>query len=248
MTYKVYTSATKVGNVFKSADGTPLVKRINIQDVLPTVLWLESITGLPLQANLLGSAGKKLSSGDIDIAVDQNTITKDVLIAKLIAVSNNSSVKKSGISVHFKSPINGNSANGYVQVDFMFVDDIEFAKFGLFSAGDASKFTGAIRNFLLHHLAKSVSTNMKFSWQRGLVDTDTNTIITKDPDKIAEIILGKGYTRSDANSVETIISAIKNNMIHIAYLTMLRDTSQNENDVDAATSILELITQPVHIA
>jgi len=248
MTYKVYSSANKVGNVFKSADGTPQVKRIVLQDITPTVEWLESITGLKLLNNLLGSAGKKASSGDIDIAVDQNTITKDELIAKLVAVSDNASVKKSGISVHFKSPIKGDAVNGYVQVDFMFVDDIEFAKFGLFSAGDASKFTGAIRNFLLHHLAKSVSANMKFSWQRGLVNTDTNTIITKDPDKIAEIVLGKGCTRSDANSVETIISSIKNNMIHIAYLTMLRDTSQNENDVDAAKSILELIMQPVHIA
>lgn len=248
MTYKVYTSATKVGNVFKAADGTPLVQRINIKDVFTTVHWLESVTQLPLQQNLLGSAGKKLSSGDLDIAVDAKSVTKDQLTERLLAVSTKDRVKRSGISVHFKAPINGNSDNGYVQVDFMFVDDVEYAKFGLFSAGDDSKFTGAIRNFLLHHLAKSVSTNMKFSWQKGLINTDNNSVITKDPDQIAKIILGKGYNRSDTNSVETIISAIKNNMIHIAYLQMLRDTSTNKDDVDAARSILAQLSQAEHIA
>lgn len=247
MTQKVYSSATKVGNVFKNADGTPQVKRIVLQDIAPTVKWLESITGLKLQNNLLGSAGKKASSGDLDIAVDQNTITKDSLIAKLVAVSDKACVKKSGISVHFKSPIKGDANNGYVQVDFMFVDDLEYAKFGMYSDGDASKFTGAVRNILMYHLAKSVSTTYKFSIQNGLIDTETNTVVSKDPDKIAEIVLGKGCSRSDANSVETIISAIKNNMIHIAYLKTVRDTSKNKNDVDAANSVLELITQPAHI-
>lgn len=247
MTYKVYSSATKVGNVFKAADGTPLVQRIKLDDVFTTVQWLESITQLPLLHNLLGSAGKKASSGDIDIAIDKNAISKDELIVKLIAASDTTSVKKSGISVHFKSPINGNSINGYVQVDFMFVDDVEYAKFGLFSAGDASKFTGAIRNFLLHHLAKSVSNDMKFSWQKGLVNTETNCVITKNPDKIAEIILGKGYNRSDANSVETIISTIKNNVIHITYLQLLCSTSKNKDDVDAVGSILEQLSQAEHI-
>lgn len=245
---QVLSKPDKVGNVFKSKDGLPLVQRIQLKDIPTTVSWLESITGLPLQQNLLGSAGKKSSSGDLDIAVDANSITKESLIEKLIAVSDKDSVKRSGISVHFKAPINGDSSNGHVQVDFMFVDDIEYAKFGLYSPGDTSIFTGAIRNFLLHHLAKSTSITMKFSWQRGLVNTTNNSVITKQPDKIAEIILGKGCTQSDANSVETIISSIKNNMIHIAYLTMVRDTSSNKDDVDAMTSILELIKQPVHIA
>lgn len=248
MTQKVYSSATKVGNVFKSADGTPLVKRIALQDIASTVKWLESITELKLQNNLLGSAGKKASSGDLDIAVDQKTITKDELITRLVAVSDKLSVKKSGISVHFKSPIKGDVNNGYVQVDFMFVDDLEYAKFGMYSDGDASKFTGAVRNILLYHLAKSVSTTYKFSIQNGLIDTENNTVVSKDPDKIAEIILGKGYTRSDANSVETIISAIKNNMIHIAYLKSVRDTSTNKNDVDAANTVLDMIMQLEHIA
>lgn len=106
MTYKVYSSATKVGNIFKAADSTPLVQRIKLEDVFTTVQWLESITQLPLLHNLLGSAGKKSSSGDIDIAVDKNAVSKDDLISKLIAVSDSASVKKSGISVHFKSPIN----------------------------------------------------------------------------------------------------------------------------------------------
>jgi len=36
------------GNIFKQQDGTELTRRINQNEVAPTVNWLESITGLDL--------------------------------------------------------------------------------------------------------------------------------------------------------------------------------------------------------
>ena len=242
----VLSTTDKVGNVFKSASGTPLVKRIALDDVVTTVLWLETVTQLPILHNLLGSAGKKQSSGDIDVAVDLNTITKDQLTSKLLVVSDATGIKRSGISVHFKAPINGNAANGYVQVDFMFVDNMQLAKFGLYSAGDASKYTGVSRNFLMCSLANAISDNLKYSWQKGLIDTDTNTVITTDPDAITKVLLGNGYTWHDMDSVETILHAIKNDTFRVAALTALyyrlynSDSIYNQRKADTLGPMLKI--------
>ena len=111
------------GNVFKGEDGNPLTQRINLADVKPTVQYLERISGLPLLDNMLGSTGKKPTSGDLDLAVDASKHTKDQLYntlkSKGIEVTD---LAKSGDSVHYKCPINGDPMNGYVQVDFMFGD------------------------------------------------------------------------------------------------------------------------------
>lgn len=212
------------GNIFKDADGNVTTTRIQLAEIKPTIAWLETITNLPLLDNTLGSVGKKASSGDLDIAVDETAITKDELVSRLTAWINEMGfdpkewIRKSGISVHFKTPIKGNSSNGYVQTDFMFGPDIAHMKFGLFSAGEASKFSGADRNLLMSSLAKSLPGDYKYSWQKGLIKRSTNELITKDPDKIAEFLLGADHKRSDLDSVETIMRAIKRDTNRIAQL------------------------------
>lgn len=113
------------GNVFKDAQGTILTTRINRSDVPETVKALEKIVGVPLQDHMLGSVGKKAQSGDIDISMDPDEISKDDLIKRLQAWVNHTQVKsdlpwikKSGISVHFRMPIKNDPRNGFVQVDF----------------------------------------------------------------------------------------------------------------------------------
>ena len=216
------------GNIFKDAEGKPLTDRINKADIAPTIKWMEQITGLPLLSNTLGSVGKKESSGDLDIAVDQNVINKDDLVAKLSAWAKRAGedpknwVKKSGISVHFKTPINGDPKNGFVQTDFMFGDDIEHMKFGLFAAGDVSKFSGADRNLLMSSIAKSLPGDYKYSWPKGLISRSTGELITKNPDLIAQTLLGgKQYTRKDLDSVESIMAVIKSKPDRLNALTAL---------------------------
>ena len=100
------------GNIFKDASGRALTQRINQADVKSTIAWLEQLTGLDLQDNTLGSTGRKPTSGDLDLAVDANQITKEQLIARLTQWAESHGFKpeewmrKSGISVHFKTPIN----------------------------------------------------------------------------------------------------------------------------------------------
>jgi len=214
------------GNVFKDASGQVTTTRINQADIAPTIQWLETITGLPLVDNTLGSVGKKATSGDLDIAVDQKAIGKDELVAKLtqwIASKGEDPkawVKKSGISVHFKTPINGNVQKGFVQTDFMFGDDIEQMKFGLHSAGDASKYSGADRNLLMSSIAKSLG-DLKYSWQRGLINRQTDQVLSTNPDVIANTLLGPGHSRENLDSVETIMAALAKNPKRIEFLKAL---------------------------
>ena len=105
------------GNVFKDKTGLPLTQRINQQDIPATVQWLEKITGLDLSSDQdpntgyplkwLGSTGKTPSSGDLDLAVDSNEITKPQLKAQLEQFVSQQKqdprdfVRMSGEAVHF---------------------------------------------------------------------------------------------------------------------------------------------------
>ena len=89
------------GNVFKNADGSEATQRIARDNVVPTVQWLEQLTGLSLVDNMLGTTGKKESSGDLDLAVDATKVTKDVLVQQLLAKGiDKADIRKTGDSVH----------------------------------------------------------------------------------------------------------------------------------------------------
>ncbi|CAB4138138.1 hypothetical protein UFOVP328_331 [uncultured Caudovirales phage] len=199
------------GNIFKDASGRALTQRINQTDVKSTIAWLEQLTGLELQDNTLGSTGRKATSGDLDLAVDANQITKDQLVQHLTQWAQSHGLKpeeyirKSGISVHLKTPINGRPDQGHVQTDFMFLKDVPFSKFILSAPGN-SNYRGQDRNVLMNSIAKSMG--YKLNQTAGLQDRATNEIISNDPDQIAKILLNKSATRNDLHSVETIIAAL----------------------------------------
>ena len=191
------------GNVFKLADGQSATTRISRKNVVPTVQWLEQLTGLNLVDNMLGSTGRKETSGDLDLGIDETKITKDVLIQQLLKRGVKSEdIKKSGDSVHVKTPILGDAENGYVQTDFMFGDP-EFQKFAL-NTGE-SDYKGVHRAILLASIAKAQG--MKWSYKNGLVDRETNEIITKNPQEIAQNLINGDA--ADLSSVESIVKKIK---------------------------------------
>jgi hypothetical protein len=200
------------GNIFKDASNRALTQRINQADVKPTLAWLEQMTSLDLQDNTLGSTGRKPTSGDLDVAVDANRFTKEQLIAQLTQWCQLNDLKpaeyirKSGISVHFKTPIAGNPDRGYVQTDFMFLKDVPFSKFMLSAPAD-SNYKGQDRNILINSVAKSMG--YKLNQTAGLQDRATNEIISNDPEKIAKILLNKSATANDLYSVESIVSALE---------------------------------------
>ena len=191
------------GNVFKTAEGQPATTRISRENVVPTVQWLEQLTGLNLVDNMLGSTGRKETSGDLDLGIDETKITKDVLIQQLLKRGVKAEdIRKSGDSVHVKTPILGDASNGFVQTDFMFGDP-EFQKFAL-NTGE-SNYKGVHRAILLASIAKAQG--MKWSYKNGLMDRDSNEIITKNPTEIAQNLING--TPADMTSVESIIKKIK---------------------------------------
>ena len=198
------------GNVFKDANGQPLTQRINKADVQPTVKFLEKLTGLPLITNMLGSTGISPTSGDLDLAVDVNTTSKEQLVAVLTTWANAQGldvkeyVAKSGDSVHFKTPIRGAALNGYVQSDFMFGEP-QWQKWALSGSPIGSEFKAKYRQILMASIARAL--DMKWSVKHGLVNRETNEIITKDPKQIAQLLV-KGDVK-DLASVESIITKLK---------------------------------------
>lgn len=221
------------GNVFKDADGRALTQRINQADVKPTLAWLEELVpGLDLLNNTLGSTGIKDTSGDLDIAVDANKVTKEQLQQRLEqwAISHGFKpqewVKKSGTAVHFKTPITGRPDRGYVQTDFMLMNNVPWSKFVLGAMPADSKFKGRERNVLMNSLAKSLG--YKLNQIAGIADRVTNKIITDDPDRVAKLLLNKTATRQDLASVESILQAISTDPQRDAKLADFRAHMERE--------------------
>jgi nucleotide-binding universal stress UspA family protein len=227
------------GNVFKDDNGQPLTRRITQAEVMPTVQWLEKITGQDfttekspedgLPVRWLGTTGRKPTSGDLDLQVDVNDVTKEQLISKLQAwaqqnqVQSERYIRKSGSAVHFLTAIDGNPRNGFAQTDFMFTGKPRWNQFVL-QSDPASAFKGASRNILINSMAKSMG--YKLNQNDGIADRATNEIITDDPDRVAPLLLNPRATVKDLYSVERILAALKNDPQREQKLADFRDHMQ----------------------
>jgi hypothetical protein len=239
------------GNVFKDGNGRSVTQRINQTDVKSTLAWLEEMMpGLDLQNNTLGSTGIKDTSGDLDIAVDANQVTKDQLETKLKQWATSHGfkpedyVKKSGTAVHFLTPINGRPDLGYVQTDFMFLKDVPWSKFVLGAMPTDSKFKGRERNVLMNSIAKSMG--YKLNQVSGIADRATDRLITNDPDAVAKLLLNRTATRQDLASVESILQALSTDPERDAKLADFRAHMEREGlpFMEATTESTDLY-QPV---
>jgi hypothetical protein len=207
------------GNVFKDAEGNPLTGRINQSDVPATVAWLEQLTGLDFTTDIdpdtkkprrwLGSTGKAPTSGDLDLAVDLNDISKDQLAAKLTQwivghkLPPDEWIKKGG-EVHLRTPIQGRPDLGYVQTDFMFFSNLDWGTF-YYNQGAGSAYKGMNRAVLMSSLAKHYGLTLG---SNGVFSRANKQLITMDPDEAARMILGPKATRANLSTVETIFAAL----------------------------------------
>jgi hypothetical protein len=204
------------GNVFKGPDKEPLTRRIKREEILGTIAYLEKEIGVDFSMDKdeegvpvkwLGTTGRKADSGDLDLSVDANEIDKKDFATKLIAIFGKDSVKLSGDSVHLKTPIDGDPNNGFAQTDFMFSDDPTWQQFSVRGGLPDSPYKGEHRHILLSSIARA--RGLKYSYKNGLMDPETDTTITKDPNKMAKDLLGQTATANDIKSVESITTYIK---------------------------------------
>ena len=209
---------TEGGNIFKDENKEPLTQRIYKADVDPTLQWMERLfkkygVEIDLVNNKLGSTGLTPSSGDLDIGVDQAEYTKEQLIDALTKFATQKGldprewIRKSGINVHFKTPIRGDHPRyGFVQLDLMFGDDLAWQKFAMQGAAD-SEFKGSHRHILMSSIAKSLG--LKWSAKEGITSRTSGNVVSKDPQEIATILLGPKGQAEDFRSVEAVIDRIK---------------------------------------
>lgn len=201
------------GNVFKDEQGNPRTGRIQLADIVPTVRWLEGVTGLDLENNMLGSTGQKPSSGDLDLAVDSTQVDKQTFAQKLDDWTKSQGqdpkqwVRKSGTSVHLLTPINGDPRQGFVQTDFMFLPKPAFSKFVL-RQDPGSEYGGSTRNVLINSIAKSLG--YKLNQLQGIMRRDSDQLISDDPAVIARMLLNPNAAAEDLGSVERIVRALTN--------------------------------------
>jgi hypothetical protein len=217
------------GNVFKDQQQVPLTQRINRVDVPTTIVWLEQTTGLKLHDAMVGSTGVTETSGDIDLLLDANVLTKDAVMSTLFnwckhkgipeeEIMNRKAkgkqpafragwIDQTGIEVHFRTPINGNTKNGFVQTDFNFVHKIAWSRFMLAAMPASSAFKGVDRAVLFNSIGKILG--VKVTVHTGVHDRLTDELVTDDPAKMAEMFLPAGTVR-DLASVESIIGALRN--------------------------------------
>lgn len=204
------------GNVFKGPDKESLTRRIKRDEIPSTIAYLEQQTGIDFSMDKdeegvpvkwLGTTGRKQDSGDLDLSVDAREIDKKEFAAKLVGIFGKDSVKLSGDSVHLKTPINGDPDLGFAQTDFMFSDDPAFQQFSIRGGLEGSPYKGEHRHILLSSIARA--RGLKYSAKNGLVDPETDEIITKDPNKMAKDLLGQTATVNDIKSFESVIAYIK---------------------------------------
>ena len=240
------------GNVFKDKDGNPLTQRINQSDVPATVMWLEQLTGLDFTSEIdpetnkprrwLGSTGKATTSGDLDLAVDLNEISKEQLAAKLTqwAQSHGEDPKlwiKKGGEVHLRTPITGDPKRGFVQTDFMFFPNLQWGIF-YYGGGADSAYKGMVRNVLLSSIAKHLGLRVGAN---GMFSRTTNELVKGglDPDYVAQTLLGKKATRKDLKNVENIYAALARDPNRDAKLADFKEYLAREGLLDPDAPVSE---------
>lgn len=217
------------GNVFKDQQQVPLTQRINRVDVPTTIAWLEQITGLTLRDAMVGSTGVTETSGDIDLLLDANVLTKDAVMSTLVnwckhngipdeEIMNRKAkgkqpafragwIDQSGIEIHFRTPINGNIKNGFVQTDFNFVNRMKWTRFMMAAMPAGSQFKGVDRAVLFNSIGKTLG--VKVAMHDGVHDRLTDELVTDDPAVMAKMFLPAGTVR-DLAGVESTVAALRN--------------------------------------
>jgi hypothetical protein len=212
------------GNIFKTADGASLTQRINRDDVPVTIQWIESVTGISFPEEAwLGTTGRKSTSGDLDLAVDESKITKEELVKILLAKGVDAKdIKKSGDSVHVKSPIAGDPKNGFVQADLMFGDP-SWQAFSMSGAPEDSQLTGMSRHVILASIVSALHPGLKWSYKHGLVDRVTNTTIEdgKSAKKLSDVT---GIPVAKLNTADDILDAVSKRPNYDQLIAAARET------------------------
>ena len=198
-------------------DTVPLTKGM-YNYVYEQIQKLLTINGQQLPFHVIGSAGKKESSSDVDVMVDSNDLvsimgTKDVKSARVALADyikgQSLPVARSGVSVHVGIPV---GESQYVQVDIMGVENAETARHLHQHEYDSDDMKGSTIHRMWANLARISSTpsqQLMISPYKGLVNRETKELITADKNQIAKYLLDTRATADDLLSVNRMINRLQ---------------------------------------
>ena len=197
------------GNIFQ---GTSDFDHKIIPDMMKQVNSVMSKTGvkaLPIGSGATPTPGK--ISGDLDMIADADALiqffgAKDVKSAKAelekMFQQAGFETRKTGQIVHVKTTVGDTSQ----QVDIMVVPQGDVAqKFHVHDIPKGSPYKGVHKQILIAELSKGKG--YKWSAYKGLVNRETNELISNDLDTIAKELLGDSASGKDLGSVESIVRA-----------------------------------------
>jgi len=103
--------------------------------------------------------------------------------------------------------IKTNVGDSSQQVDIMVVDGGETAqKFHVHDIPKGSPYKGVHKQIMIADLAKD--NGYKWSPYKGLVNRETNELVSNDLDEVAKLLIGDNATAKDLGSVESIVRAM----------------------------------------
>lgn len=184
-----------------------------IMKTLNSVIVKTGTKALPIGSGATPTPGKR--SGDLDMIIDSGKLkeffgVKDDKTARIelekLFQDAGLDTAKTGTSVHVKVPV----GDEFHQVDVMVVPDGEIAqKFHVHDIPKGSSYKGKHKQIAIAYLAKEKG--LKWSPYKGLVNRETNELVTNDLDEIAKTIIGPNATGKDLGSIESIAQALPDN-------------------------------------
>ena len=138
----------------------PGVGAIHIDEINPTLDYLEKLLHIDLKNNVLGSVGKKEFSGDMDVALNIPPEEIPAFIEKLDGIPEILELEKTSVIIT-KVKIEGYDPSketdlprtGYVQLDFMPGDPDWLKTYFHSPREEESQYKGVYRNILLAEIA-----------------------------------------------------------------------------------------------
>ena len=199
---------TEGGNIFPGTADFDQKLIPSMMKQINGVMTKAGVKALPIGSGATPQAGKM--SGDLDMIADAGQLIKnlkapDVKTAKIelekMFQQAGFETKKTGQIVHVKTTI-GDTPQ---QVDIMVVDNGETAsKFHVHDLPKGSPYKGVHKQIMIADLAKEAG--FKWSPYKGLVNRDTNELVSNDLDNIAKQLIGANATAKDLGSVESILA------------------------------------------
>ena len=200
------------GNIFPNSVSFDHAKIPALMKAINGVLAKTGSKAIPIGSGATPTKGK--ISGDLDMIVDMDQLKqhfnmedqKDPVIRKKLRQVFDLAgfnTGQSGTSVHVEVP-DGDETH---QIDIMVVPNAETAsKFHTHSIPQGSKFKGVNKMIALAKLAKDK--DMKWSPYKGLLNRETDELISNNLDDIAKRLLSPNASGKDLGSVESIMSAL----------------------------------------